>query len=100
MNVRVGLRRSVTLISLIVLLTLSTSALSASIEKLPQEKNDANPIDLLFYLDTIDELTVDLAMCEEALELKEKPPECDGKFPWLWVVGSLFAGYVINDVVN
>ena len=61
--------------------------MSASDEK-PKK---LDPIDEMFYLDRIDVLTVDLAECREALELKEEPP-CEDGFPWVACVVSGLVG--------
>ena len=99
MSVSGGWKQSVKWLCVIGLMILLPSVGSASSEK-PQSEKQLDPLSELFYLDTIDALTVDLAECKEALELTENPPECDDGFPWLVVIVSLAAGYVVKDLVE
>ena len=71
---------------------------SASDEK-PQSEKKLDPIEELFYLDTIDALTVDLEACQKKVELLEDPPECDGP-SWVWYVVAAGVGYILNDLLD
>jgi len=98
MSVSGGWTPSVKWLCVIGLTIVLMSGASASSAKPEKEKID--PVLELIYLDRIDELTVDLARCEEALELSESPPECEAGFPWGWVLGALVVGYIVNDVAD
>jgi hypothetical protein len=85
-------------IALMILLMSVGTAYAEKPQGAPSETID--PVAELFYLDTIDALTVDLEACQEMLELKEDPPECERSFPWLVVVVAVAAGYVAKDLLD
>ena len=100
MSVNGGWKRSVKWLCVIGLMILLPSVGNAQ-EQRPSERPQLSPIDELFYLDRIDDLTTqrDYWVQRYELDIKERP-ECESGFPWLVVVVALAAGYVAKDLVD
>jgi len=99
-NVSGGWTQSVKWICVIGLMILLPSVGSASDEK-PERIKSLDPIEELFYLDRIDDLTTqrDYWMRRYELDIEEAPVVDEG-FPWLEVVVAAAAGYVIKDLID
>jgi hypothetical protein len=97
----IGSSWSVTGILLTVWMILLVSGSTAYAESEKPDEKVIDPAEYLFLLDTIDELTVDLAECEKRVELyKETPAECGDGVPWVAIAVSFAAGWVVSDLVD
>lgn len=98
MNASGGWTQSVKWLCVIGLMILLPSVGSASDEK---PKPTLSPVEEMFYLDRIDDLTTqrDYWVERYELDIKERP-ECESGFPWVEVVVALAVGYVAKDWVD
>ena len=80
----------------------ATPSVSQDLEQKPKSELIVEILELradrTFLLDTADELTVELAACNELLEIQESPP-CDDGFPWTVAGISLLVGAVAYSLV-